>query len=154
MSSKGQVAAAAIGALATVAAAVLVVVLPKVLSDDATGSGQGHSSSTDQLVPNMPSVPDVSAHTTAELFANKESAPVGATVLVSGRGFQPGERVEIRVGADLVATTTAGQGGDFANVAIEVPSFFEPFTKPMQVDINATGKSSVRSAIAAFTISG
>jgi hypothetical protein len=147
MPSSGQVAAAAITSFGVVAAAVLTIVLPKVLADDAPG--RQPDTVAEQNLPTLPTMRE-----TAQLFANKESGPVGATVQVSGQGFAPGESVEIRVHADLVATTTGGPGGDFANVAVEVPSFFESFAKPLQVEINANGKSSIRHANVAFTISG
>jgi hypothetical protein len=155
MPSSGQVAAAAITSFGVVAAAVLTIVLPKVLADDPDDSadpGRGPGTATELTLPSIPTMPTVSQ--TAKLFANKESGPVGATVQVSGQGFAPGESVELRFHADLVATTTAGAGGDFANVAVEVPSFFAPFPKPLQVEIHANGKSSIRHANVAFTISG
>jgi hypothetical protein len=150
MPSSGQVAAAAITSFGVVAAAVLTIVLPKVLADDTPDDpGRAPDTAAEQTLPDLPNVSE-----TAQLFANKESAPVGATVQVSGQGFAAGESVEIRFHTDLVATTKAGPGGDFANVAVEVPSFFEPFAKPLQVEINATGQSSIRHANVAFTISG
>jgi hypothetical protein len=132
-----------IGAVGAVAAAVLAVVLPQVLHDN--GPGGGGPGSTGTIVHD--------SQGEAELFANRLSAPVGATVQVSGKGFGPNESVEIMIGADIVATTRTGQGGDFANVAVKVPDFFKHFEKPMDVDIHATGKQSIKSARVAFTIS-
>jgi hypothetical protein len=141
MASQGAIAAAVIGAVGAVAAAVLAVVLPQVLHDN--GPGGGTTGPTFE----MPQQTEV------HLFTNKESAPVGATVQVSGTGFGANESVEIYFGAELVATTRAANGGDFANVSIKVPDFFKHFSKPMSVDVRATGKPSIRSARAAFTIS-
>jgi len=145
VASQGAIAAAVIGAVATVAAAVLAVVLPRTLSDPPSEPG-GPGPSV--VIPGGNPLGEV------ELFANKESAPVGATVLVSGRGFGASESIEIIFGAQTAATTRAGKGGDFANVSVKVPEFFKGFAKPMQVDITAVGKSSIRSARVAFTISG
>jgi len=88
-----------------------------------------------------------------QLFASKESAPAGAVVLVSGRGFQPNEMVEIRFHVELVGRTRAGTNGDFANVSIKVPTSLKPFA-PQQFEIVATGQSSIRHATVAITVSG
>lgn len=161
MASHGAIAAATIGAVATIAATVLAVVLPKVLADPAPGSGSGSGTTVTTTTGGRIVGPTRTTTTTsprrdepAELFANKESAPVGATVLVSGRKFAGEESIDIRFGANPGVTTRSSKGGDFANVSIRVPDFFKGFAKPMTIEIVAVGKSSIKSARVAFTISG
>jgi hypothetical protein len=87
------------------------------------------------------------------LFLSKESGPGGSTLNVSGEGFAPGETIEIRFHTESVATTRADAGGGFANVQITVPPSFSVFA-PQQFSLIATGRTSLRSAMAPFTISG
>jgi hypothetical protein len=161
MASQGAIAAAVIGAVGAVAAAVLAVVLPNVLNNPSTESGstsptianqtQGGNTGT-RVVPRTTTT--TTTRVEAQVFPNKEAAPVGATVQVGGKGFDGGETIEIRFGAQTAATTQAAKAGEFANVSVKVPEFFRDFDKPMPVEIVATGRSSVKSARAAFTISG
>ena len=142
MASDRAVTVAVVGGIFALAAAAVPVVLGAVLSNEGAASSGSPPSVT---------IPD-GRFGEAGLFLNKESAPVGGTVLVIGRGFGAGETVEILIGASVVGTTRTGPGGDFANVAVQVPAFFRPFSKPMQVDVHATGRSTITSARAPFTI--
>src|SRR5262245_25270136 len=100
-SGRAAITAAVItGVLGVVAAAVALV--PNLLDK---GSGTGGGGETPTIVSGE-----------VQLFANKESGPVGATVQVSGKGFAGGESVEISFGAERAGTTRTAAGGDFANV--------------------------------------
>lgn len=150
MASDRAIAVAVVTGIFGVIGTVAAVVVPKLLEDKPAPGGGTPPSITRPVDQGN----DGNQSGETAVFANKESAPVGATVQVSGRGFASAETIEIHIGAELVGTTRTGQGGDFANVSVKVPDFFKHFAKPMQVDINAVGKSSVKSARFALTISG
>jgi hypothetical protein len=151
------VAAAVIGGVATIVAAIITV----------SAATPGRSKATRTVAPttsNAPPAPRPTPPTSnaprpvappaeTAIFLSKESAPGGATVKVSGRGFDPGETVVIRVHTEQVATTNADGGGQFDNVAITVPTSLSVFA-PHQFSVVATGQSSVHSASAPLTVSG
>jgi hypothetical protein len=136
MASERAVTVAVVGGIFAVLAATVPIILTKALP------GEGNTST-----PTPPPI-EAPANPVGEvsLFLNKESAPVGATVLVSGRGFGTSEMVDVRIGAETVASLRTSPSGDFANVSVKVPAFFRPFAKPMQVDVSATGRSTIKNA--------
>lgn len=89
----------------------------------------------------------------ASIFLSRDSGPGGTTVNVSGEGFAPEERVEIRFHTEQIATTTTSTEGRFSNVAVVIPTSYSAFA-PQQFSIVAMGTSSLLSADAPFTISG
>jgi len=95
-----------------------------------------------------PSLPE-----TASLFPSRDSGPGGTTVLLSGEGFEPNERVVLRFHTEQIGSTTANADGKFSNVAVTIPTTFSQFA-PQQFDLVATGQASARSAQTPFTLSG
>jgi hypothetical protein len=91
--------------------------------------------------------------TNASVFTNRDNGPGGTTVLLSGEGFAPGERVVLRFHTEQIGSPTANGEGSFSNVAVTIPSSFSKFA-PQQFQITATGESSIRSAQTPFTITG
>jgi hypothetical protein len=89
----------------------------------------------------------------ASVFSNRDSGPGGTTILVSGEGFDPGERVVLRFHTDQIGSTTANGDGKFSNVAVTIPSTLSEFA-PRQFELIATGQSSVRTATTPFTLTG
>jgi hypothetical protein len=127
--------------VACIGAGVVVlkpVCLPVVCSDDQGGGSGGETEPP-------------SGETS--IFLSRLAGPAGTVVNVSGVGFQAGETVTIRFHTDQVAETTADAGGKFTNVSITIPDSFSRYA-PQQFDIIANGKSSVRSARAAFQLTG
>jgi hypothetical protein len=89
----------------------------------------------------------------ASVFSNRDSGPGGTTVLVSGEGFDPGERVVLRFHTDQIGSTTANGDGKFSNVAVTIPTTLSEFA-PRQFELIATGQSSIRTATTPFTLTG
>lgn len=89
----------------------------------------------------------------ADIFLSHTSGPGGSTVKVSGENFQPDEQIVIQFHTEEIGRTQANDAGRFANVTVTIPKSFSQFA-PHQFDIIATGRSSISSARAAFTISG
>ena len=85
----------------------------------------------------------------AELTLSTGSARRGAEVTVYGSCFKPGERVDIRVHASVVGSATADNEGKFTQT-IKIPQSAPNPGFP--TDISATGKTSVKSASAPFTV--
>jgi hypothetical protein len=87
------------------------------------------------------------------VFLSKESGPGGAKLTVAGEGFEPGEKVDLRMQTILLATTTADSNGRFSGVTITVPKELSAFA-PQQFEVDATGRTSIRTGSAPFTVSG
>jgi hypothetical protein len=139
-----------IGVLGAILAAVIPLYLTGTLGhhpDGSTTPDPRSSSSTGS----SQSISDLSQP--ASLFLSKESAPGGATVLVSGTGFEANERVVIRVHTYLVASPRANSSGAFANVSITVPTDLSKFA-PQQFVVTGTGDSSVKTGSATIEVSG
>ncbi len=96
---------------------------------------------------------DVAPRTDVEpsLFLSRDSGPAGASVKVSGEGFDPQQRVTITFQTYQIGTTTTNSQGKFSNVAVEIPKIFSRFA-PQQFYVVAQGGA--RSAMAPFTVSG
>lgn len=149
----GSTTAAALGV-----AAALIGLLTAVLGlvkltggvDDRPGGSVG-TSQTERPLPTPTSASPTP--TSAAIYLNDESGPGGSVVKLSGEGFAPGETVTLRFHTEEVGRTRAGGGGSFSNVALTIPTSFAMFA-PQQFDIVATGTDSVRSASAAFTLTG
>ncbi len=142
-----QIAVAVIGGAFALLVAVVTIALPRFLDSSPAPT-------TTRTTP--PTIGPSFTPPTFEkpsIFLSKESAPGGAQVLVSGKGFAAGETVAIRVHATQVATTRADQGGSFAKVAITIPTSLSVFA-PIQVDVVGVGQSSIRSGSAPITVSG
>jgi hypothetical protein len=149
-----QLKAAKIAAMATVAAALisaLAVLVPKLVDN-----GGDHSSAN----PGPTATPTIqfptvngSSEATPSVFLNRTSGAGGSTLLVSGKGFEPGEEVVIRFHTDEIGRTTANSEGRFENVAVTVPTSFSKFA-PQQFQVSATGRSSLRADETPFEITG
>ncbi len=153
-----QIAVAVIGGVFALLVAVVTVALPRLLD---TGSAAGATptdpvtaSTTSRTPPTVgPTRFTPPTFEKPSVFLSKESAPGGASVLVSGEGFAAGEKVLIRVHTTKVATTQANAAGSFSKVAITIPTSLSVFA-PLQVDVVAVGQSSIRSGSAPITVSG
>ena len=82
------------------------------------------------------------------LSVSPATAPRGATITVSGTGFQPGETVDVYVHATLVGMAKTDGEGAFSK-GFTVPASAPPPDFPTTV--HATGESSVRTAQAPFS---
>lgn len=74
----------------------------------------------------------------------------GTPVVVSGSGFAPGEQVTVRFHTEAIALARADSNGNF-EVNARIPGTFDAFGT-QQLDIIATGDSSVRHARASFQL--
>jgi hypothetical protein len=86
----------------------------------------------------------------AEVTLSAASAPRGSEVTVYALCFEPGERVVIRIHATEIGSATADTAGAFEQV-VTIPES-APLNFP--TDISATGRSSVKTGAAAFTVTG
>lgn len=77
------------------------------------------------------------------------SGPVGTSITVSGQGFSAGETVEIRFSVTQLATVVTNRAGAFSGVVIKVPA---GSPKGFPFSVTATGRTSVKSASAPFTV--
>jgi hypothetical protein len=75
------------------------------------------------------------------LVLRPTTAQAGSWISVTGRGFQPGERVVIQFGTDELGATRADRRGRFANKRVQIPSEY-PFVGQHQ--IAAIGDASIR----------
>jgi hypothetical protein len=85
----------------------------------------------------------------AEVTLSTGSARRGAEVTVYGSCFKPGERIAIRVHAEEVGSATADCDGKFTQT-IKIPSSAPQPGFP--TSISATGRTSIKSASAPFTV--
>ncbi len=140
-------AAAAIGAFATIAAALIggFFLLLANSDDRPTDPGGGFEN------PGGFEAPDIT--TATAVYLSVDNGPAGTTVNVSGEGFQANERVVLRFHTEQIGTTQTNDAGSFSNVAATIPGSFSDFA-PQQFSIIATGQSSVRTATAPFTLTG
>ena len=135
-----QVKAAIIAAVATIAAALIglaAVFIPRL--DD--GSGDGGVTTTN---------PGQGA---ASVYLNSSSGPAGTTISVSGEGYASGEEVVIRFHTNEVGSTTVNDQGKFQGVSVTVPSSYANFATQLFYVV-ATGRTSLRSDQAPFTVTG
>lgn len=138
---------AVIGAVATIVAALIGVVLMR-------PGGDGGSPPAQPQVPGVTIAPNPAPDGgRPSVFLSRDSGPAGTLVRVSGEGFAKGERVVLRFHTEQIGSTTADGQGKFSNVAVTVPSSFARFA-PQQFSVVATGQSSIRSGGAPFTITG
>ena len=89
----------------------------------------------------------------ASVFLNRDSGAGGTQVKVSGEGFAAGETVELRFHTTDIGRTTANADGRFSNVGVEIPEGYG-WSAPQQYQVVATGRTSIRSAEAQFTLTG
>jgi len=74
--------------------------------------------------------------------------PHGTRVRVSGRGFQPGERVQIRVGVPVLAEARADTRGAFFDEQLTIPR--DVFCPGRRCEVVATGRESIQTTTATF----
>lgn len=144
----GAIAAAAITAVGGIVAAAIAS--GALGGGDDAGGGGGGTTSTVPVTVTMPTIPFPG---NASVFVNRDRGPGGTTVLVSGEGFAPGQRVVIRFHTEQIGSTTANAEGRFANVAVTIPTSFSKFA-PQQFDIVADGEGIGSHAATPFTITG
>jgi hypothetical protein len=87
------------------------------------------------------------AETTLEL--SRTSGSPGTALIVSGRGFSPRETIEIDFATQRLTKVTADGRGSFSGVPVSIP---DDWRFKGQVDIVATGESSVRSVAEPFEV--
>jgi len=119
----------------------------------APSQGPSQSPSSAQPSPVFPSFSLGPIGTETSIFLSLTGGPAGSQVKVSGEGFAPGETVVLRFHTSEVGTTVANEAGSFSSVEVTVPQEYAVFA-PQQFQVIATGKLSVRSARAPFTVSG
>jgi hypothetical protein len=118
--------------------------LPFLCGSSSSGGGTPtHDTNTGPFDPAKP----------ADIFLSSTSGPGGSKVNVSGEGFQPNEQIVIRFHTEEIGRTQANSSGQFKNVTVTIPRSFSQFA-PQKFDIVATGKSSIKSAQAQYTLSG
>jgi hypothetical protein len=86
--------------------------------------------------------------TRAEIKLSRATAARGASVTISGSGFQPGESVELRIHQEPIGTAKADAEGKFSQ-AVTIPPSAPPPGFP--TSISATGRSSSKSGTAPFS---
>jgi hypothetical protein len=143
-------AAAAIGAFATIAAALIGGFFLLLANSSDSPAVPSLPTSSDE--PGAFELPDLGVAETA-VYLSLDNGPAGTVVNVSGEGFQPNERIVLRFHTEQIATTQSNDAGSFSNVAATIPGSFSKFA-PQQFSIIASGQSSLRSADAPFTITG
>jgi hypothetical protein len=145
-------AAAAIGAFATVVAAIIGGLFLLASTRD---SNRGPTLPTDPGGTEIGDLDDMfdDMFEDAAVYLSLDNGPTGTTVNVSGEGFRSDERIVLQFHTDQIGTTQANDAGRFANVAVEIPSGYENFA-PQQFSIIAVGQASSRSARAPFTLTG
>jgi hypothetical protein len=117
------------------------------LHQDRNGSDGRISGSTPPLqFSTGPSSP-FAADTILEL--SETSGSPGTALTVTGKGFSPRETIEINLAKRRLNTVTADGKGSFAGVPVSIPGDW-PFKG--QVDIIATGRSSIRSVAEPFEV--
>jgi len=99
----------------------------------------------------LPVVPGKPTAGEASLSISRGTGPSGTEIRVSGRGFGGQELVEISFHTELIATARTDDDGIFRRVPARIPGSFDVFA-PVQFDIRATGRSTVRSARVPFLL--
>ena len=87
------------------------------------------------------------AETTLEL--SRTSGSPGTALILSGRGFSPRETIEIDFATQRLTKVTADGKGSFSGVPVSIP---DDWRFKGQVDIVATGESSIRSVAEPFEV--
>jgi len=95
---------------------------------------------------------DGGAFEPAGIFLSRLSGPTGTSINVTGEQFGANERVSIRFHTTEIGTTTASAGGTFT-ISVAIPEGYADFA-PHDYSIVATGASSIKSARAAFKLTG
>jgi hypothetical protein len=132
-----------IGAI-TIAALALVTALVNFGNDHWSGSFGGNPKSSSVAVDagsRPSSLPETEpAQPDTEIYLSRDAVSEDSQLDVSGEGFAPGEKVIIKIGTYEVARPTANAQGGFKNVSIRIPDFYDPFQKPMVVNVRAASK--------------
>lgn len=149
--SEGRNTTAWIGFAGTVLAALIGAGV--VIASRDGGGGNGTGSGDPPPPSSSVALPTTTEMTTAQLFLNRDSGPGGAAVLLSGRGFEGGERVVFWFHTEQIGSTTTSDEGTFSGVSVTIPRSFSNFA-PQQFAVRGTGENSIKSAQAPFTITG
>jgi hypothetical protein len=89
----------------------------------------------------------------ATIAISPSSGPVGTTITITGKGFGPNERVDIRFHVDVIAQPVASVDGSFTAKG-QVPTHYGMFAGSFQFSVIATGKNSVKSDMQPFDLTG
>jgi hypothetical protein len=83
------------------------------------------------------------------------SGPMGSHIVVSGRGFNPNETVDLVLQtSELLPPAHADAQGRFSGAVVTVPTqFFSKFIGD-QFDLTATGRASAKYAYQQFRVTG
>lgn len=147
MSGVGKWAA---GILGTVIAGVLLAVILNGL--DLSGGGDpdsGDEGSSSASVPDGIVPPGSVQSSEAEIDLEPDSGPLGSEVLLSARGFGPGEEITVTIHTTRVATYRADSNGELWQEAFTIPS--DAVCLQGQCDVIAQGQESLIWEIAVFT---
>jgi len=122
--------------------------VPAVAPLTSNGGGTPQVVKPQQLPPVVPTAERCDSSAEQHVCASRyhivtDSGPVGTTLSVTGRCFEPGEVVVIRFHTDTIAEPTADErAASSANGT--VPNSYRPFAGT-RFDVSATGKVSIRS---------
>lgn len=139
------------GILATVISGVLLAVILGGLDlggDGGSSSGNGGGETFTVPEPPTGSVPS----TEAEIDLDPDSGPLGSEVLLSARGFTPGEEITITIHTTRVASYRADSNGELWQERLTIPS--EAVCLQGQCDVMAQGQQSLIWVIGVFTPAG
>jgi hypothetical protein len=110
-----------------------------------TGSNSARSATSPFLLTLGPG-----SQANAELSISQGSGSSGTRVTVSGSGFGHGDTVEIRFDVNVIGQAQADGTGKFSTT-VTIPGTYDAFG-PGPHSIVATGRPSIRSAMATFTL--
>lgn len=156
MSDGSQVKVAVVGAIATVAAAVIGLVGTLIVRSGDDSGGRTQIQSPTDVIPSSalpPPPPPPVSNVPASLFINPTSGAGGTRVVASGEGFSPNEEIVFAFHVDQIGTTRANAQGKFSGVTLTIPSSLSMFA-PQQFDVRANGRTSIKGAQAPFMLTG
>lgn len=138
------------GILATVISGVLLAVVLNGLDLGGDGASRsGDDGSETFAVPEWDPPPGSVQSTETELDLDPNSGPLGSDVLLSARGFRPGEEITISIHTTQVAVYRADSNGELWQERLTIPS--DAVCLQGQCDVIAQGQESLIWDTAVFT---
>jgi hypothetical protein len=138
------------GILATVISGVLLAVVLNGLDLGGDGdSNPGDAGSGAVFAPDWDPPPGSVKSTESEVDLDPDTGPLGSEVLLSARGFRPGEEVTITIHTSQVASYRADSNGELWQERLTIPS--GAVCLQGQCEVIAQGQESLIWDIAVFT---